>query len=384
MAPNRRLKQARELRGWSQAKVAEEIGTDATTVSRWERGVFSPTPYFRERLCKLFGKNAEELGLLESAYALPESEQSRAFFQSSTAVPSFQASGAWPREEVYAGNIVVPMPPSWAKRTDTFSYIMHSAAHDQQAHLLWGDAYVRALHGQPAEAQRLGEASLSAFEQVGHLNAAAIREWLNQRDLTSPPSSTAEAPTAPLPILPDQHQKADRRLLHGKGTGIVLILVLIAALVFAGFSFAQVYQTATASSRATKAAAQANSLAELMSNPTPTQVLPSPSPSTPALTLRAKIDPDRLTLRNCFPDSLGYRCDLHLWLFVSGRQGSFTWQISSASTLALVHSPLQGNGTSGSWTQITVYIQPEREGQQLIFTFFFASYTSTAAAVWES
>lgn len=64
--PNRRLRQARELRGWSQAKVAEQIGTDATTVSRWERGLFSPTPYFREKLCQLFGKNAEELGLLDS------------------------------------------------------------------------------------------------------------------------------------------------------------------------------------------------------------------------------------------------------------------------------------------------------------------------------
>ena len=53
MTPNRRLKQERELRGWSQAKVAEQIGTDATTVSRWERGLFSPTPYFRERLCTL-------------------------------------------------------------------------------------------------------------------------------------------------------------------------------------------------------------------------------------------------------------------------------------------------------------------------------------------
>jgi len=383
MVPNRRLKQARELRGWSQAKVAEEIGTDATTVSRWERGVFSPTPYFRERLCKLFGKNAEELGLLESAYALPEGEQNRAFLQPSATVPSFQASGTWSREEAYAGKIVVPLPPSWAKRTDTFSYIMHSAAHDQQAHMLWGDAYVRALHGQRAEAQRLGEASLSAFEQVGHLNAAAIREWLNQHDLTSPPSSPTEAPTAPLPILPEPHPQPERQILRGKSTGIVLMLILIAAMVLAGLSFAQMYQTATASSPATKAAAQANSLADLVSHVTPTQPPFSPSPSTPTLVLRAKIDPDRLTSQNCAPDPLGYRCDLHLWLFVSGQQGSFTWQVSSASTLALVHSPLQGNGTSGSWTQITVYVQPERAGQQLIFTFFFASYTVTAAAVWE-
>src|SRR5579859_2515037 len=72
MTPNRRLKQERELRGWSQAKVAEQIGTDATTVSGLERGLFSPTPYFRERLCLLFDKNAEELGLLESEHSRHE------------------------------------------------------------------------------------------------------------------------------------------------------------------------------------------------------------------------------------------------------------------------------------------------------------------------
>lgn len=384
MVPNRRLKQARELRGWSQAKVAQEIGTDATTVSRWERGLFSPTPYFRERLCKLFGRNAEELGLLEPACRPQGRDQEGAFFQSPTASSSFQANGAWLREDTYAGNIAVPVPPSWARRNDTFSYIMQSAAHDQQAHMLWGDAYVRALHGQRAEAQQLGEASLSAFEQVGHLNAAAIREWLSQHDLTSPPPSAADVPPTPLSILPEQRQKPDRQFLHGKGTGIVLILVLIVVLVFVGPSFAHLYQPVQASSQAAKTAAQANSLTGLADTMTPTSVpSSSPSPFVPAVTLTAKVTPGNLTSRNCFPESLGYRCDLHLWLSASGAQGPFTWQVSSASTLALSHSPLHGSGVSGTWTQITVYIQPERQGQQLLFTFFFASRTSTASAVWE-
>ena len=386
MAPNRRLKQARELRGWSQAKVAEEIGTDATTVSRWERGIFSPTPYFRERLCKLFSKNAEELGLLESVYSPPEREQSGPFFQPSPAIPPFPANGAWSREDV---DSLSPMPPSWPKRADTFSYIMHSAAHDQQAHMLWGDAYVRALHGQRAEAQRLGEASLSAFEQVGHLNAIAIREWLNQRDLLSSPLSVSNAPTAPLPIHPDQHAKSDRRFLRGKGTGIALILVLVAVLVMGGLSFAQLYPTALASSPSAKTASQANSLAGLVGNLSPTPVLSPSATSAPSsssassVTLTAKVTPGTLTSQYCHQEPLGYRCDLQLWLFVSGRQGPFTWQVSDASTLALAHSPLQGNGVSGNWTQITVYVQPEQRGQRLIFTFTFASRTSTASAVWE-
>lgn len=64
--PYQRLKHEREQRGWSQAKVAEEVGIDPTTVSRWERGISLPYPYYREKLCALFGKTIEELGLLPS------------------------------------------------------------------------------------------------------------------------------------------------------------------------------------------------------------------------------------------------------------------------------------------------------------------------------
>ncbi|HEY6541510.1 MAG TPA: tetratricopeptide repeat protein [Ktedonobacteraceae bacterium] len=58
------LKVERELRGWSQARVAEAVGTNTRTVIRWEQGQTIPYPYYRERLCALFGKNARELGLL--------------------------------------------------------------------------------------------------------------------------------------------------------------------------------------------------------------------------------------------------------------------------------------------------------------------------------
>jgi len=59
------LKIERERRGWSQNTVAEAVGTDPTTVSRWERGVSFPYPFFREKLCALFEKNAYELGLVQ-------------------------------------------------------------------------------------------------------------------------------------------------------------------------------------------------------------------------------------------------------------------------------------------------------------------------------
>ena len=50
-ANNRRnnIKRARELRGWSQGDVAEKLGCDARSVGRWERGVVSPSAYYRQR-----------------------------------------------------------------------------------------------------------------------------------------------------------------------------------------------------------------------------------------------------------------------------------------------------------------------------------------------
>ncbi len=63
-APNTILVAERESRGWTQEEVAKQIGTTAPNVSRWERGETRPGAYFRQRLSTLFGKSAEELGLL--------------------------------------------------------------------------------------------------------------------------------------------------------------------------------------------------------------------------------------------------------------------------------------------------------------------------------
>ena len=72
--PNLQLKQARERRGWSQEDVAQEIGTDAFTVSRWERGVTAPSAHFRQKLAALFDLNIIELGLLPATIDEPVQE----------------------------------------------------------------------------------------------------------------------------------------------------------------------------------------------------------------------------------------------------------------------------------------------------------------------
>ena len=60
--PNRTLKLERERRGWTQLYVAQQIGVDPFTISRWERGLNLPSPYALQKVRRLFGKTPEELG----------------------------------------------------------------------------------------------------------------------------------------------------------------------------------------------------------------------------------------------------------------------------------------------------------------------------------
>ncbi len=61
--PRVHLAEARLSRDWSQQELAQRIGTNYVNISRWERGVTKPTPYFRRKLCQLFGMTEQELDL---------------------------------------------------------------------------------------------------------------------------------------------------------------------------------------------------------------------------------------------------------------------------------------------------------------------------------
>jgi len=61
---NTQLRRERQLRGWSQVYMAEQLGTPDYYISRWERGEVLPSPFYQQKLCELFGKTAEELGFL--------------------------------------------------------------------------------------------------------------------------------------------------------------------------------------------------------------------------------------------------------------------------------------------------------------------------------
>ena len=59
-----RLKHERERRGWTQSEVAERIGTTQVNISRWEKSITAPGPYYRQKLGVLFGKTLVELGFV--------------------------------------------------------------------------------------------------------------------------------------------------------------------------------------------------------------------------------------------------------------------------------------------------------------------------------
>lgn len=66
LVPNHLLREERERRNWTHKDVAEMINLpNPRTVGRWERGISFPSPHYRRDLCRIFGKNAEELGLVK-------------------------------------------------------------------------------------------------------------------------------------------------------------------------------------------------------------------------------------------------------------------------------------------------------------------------------
>lgn len=58
------LREERLHRHWSQKEIADRLGTTTNNVSRWELGQTTPGLYFRTKLCEIFGKTPQELGLV--------------------------------------------------------------------------------------------------------------------------------------------------------------------------------------------------------------------------------------------------------------------------------------------------------------------------------
>ncbi len=123
--PKQQLRSERLRHGWSQQELAEKLGTSIVTINRWERGVTEPSPYFRLKLCALFGKSAIELGLL------PDD----ASHMNTSAQASSQAS-----EQSSSNTVIKPLLPFhrnalFTGRETTLEHI-HALFHDRGTHVV--------------------------------------------------------------------------------------------------------------------------------------------------------------------------------------------------------------------------------------------------------
>ena len=59
--PKKTIRQLRRERGWTQAELAQRLGTTDAVVSSWERGEYLPRPATRWRLADLFGVEVSEI-----------------------------------------------------------------------------------------------------------------------------------------------------------------------------------------------------------------------------------------------------------------------------------------------------------------------------------
>jgi len=86
--PRIKLTEARNARRWSQHEAADNLGTTYVNVSRWERGITRPSPYFRKKLCALYGKTEQELDLALETETPPRPAEPAPSYQPSPNLPA--------------------------------------------------------------------------------------------------------------------------------------------------------------------------------------------------------------------------------------------------------------------------------------------------------
>lgn len=132
-----RLRQERMRHNYRQQDVADSVGTTVSTVKRWERGSQQPGPYYRARLCALFGKSAEDLGLVPESSPTASPPQ----IEESTSVETLPLQPAAsrltplpvrsPRPGIW--NVPFARNPFFTGREDVFSHLQACFHADQPA-----------------------------------------------------------------------------------------------------------------------------------------------------------------------------------------------------------------------------------------------------------
>lgn len=200
----KQLRQERELHSWSQEQVAEMVGTTAPNVSRWERGITLPSLYFRQKLCELFGKSAEELGVLKTAEDSDVQAPDRVGEEQHSSSPSGASSVFW--------NLPHQRNPLFTGREETLLNL-HRTLHSGEAGALtqvqaisglggigkttlameyayrYGDEYqfIFWVRGEISDVLRADFAAIAGVlnlpeqeQQTQHQTVEAVKRWLEQ------------------------------------------------------------------------------------------------------------------------------------------------------------------------------------------------------------
>lgn len=134
--PNRLLKAEREKRFWTQADLAEKVGSDPKTVGRWENGKTFPSLYYRHKLCKVFDKAPQELGLSQEGVN-PGSQSGTPSTLSEPDVDTVDQGASFNKEHTSS-----PRLRSSRSSTSDYSYQPHFPSILQGRQALWLIAFV--------------------------------------------------------------------------------------------------------------------------------------------------------------------------------------------------------------------------------------------------
>lgn len=157
------LRHERELRGWSQEEIAKAVGTDQKVVSRWERGISRPSPYFRKQLVELFDKDARELGFLDEKSLHKNKRQVKNPEKQNDQEPSSLPAANHLKEEL--PEIISTVPES------TYSTALPSAPIQPIQLLIPGGAPVYVtIQVQQQPQQHIGMADINLIQSMHKLN----------------------------------------------------------------------------------------------------------------------------------------------------------------------------------------------------------------------
>jgi len=183
------LLRERRRRGWSQEKVAKLLGIDPKTVGRWERNETFPTLQLHSELCRIFGKSAEELGLVPDESNVPGAPGLRSSQEQEPEVspdPHPSSPGErllLPFARAVQRQVTVSSPSQTARIEERIQGILRSNAVVDHTQLFGADTFIKKIKDDISTLQAswvislCGEGGLGktaiAYEAVARYAAAA-------------------------------------------------------------------------------------------------------------------------------------------------------------------------------------------------------------------